>query len=809
MAFFGEARLALRRLRKEPGFAVMTIVILTLAIGANTAIFSVIHAVLIHPSGVDAPERVAMLQTDYAKLGVKFPVVSVPDIADASSLKGKVETSALEQPIGYNLMQDGATQHLDGAQVSWRWFSIFGARPILGRTFVEEEDHLGANQSAVLSYGVWQSAFGGDRNVIGRTITLNQKNYRVVGVMRSDFSWPRGVNIWTPLGLSPDAYDLQNRFNENYYAAVRLRSGVTIEQLRAGLEQKTREEYFSEGQTGYGLKSGWSMAATPLTEFAAGPLRKPLYVLLGVVVLVLLIASANVAGLFLARASSRTREFGIRTALGATAGRLVQQLMTETVILGTAATVFGILLGPVFGKLLLWVIPHSLAEGYVVETSAGVLLFTAGVGLLTCLIAGMGPAIKMASSQKRLNLHEGGRSVTTSVEKQRLRSLFVVSEVAMAFVLLVGTGMFLTSLKQLQQVNPGFNPHGVLAGTVYYAGEAYRDNQEHQTAFVTAVLNGLSGKPGVTSAAATSSLPFSDPFGAGSFDIEGQPKTANDPGPHSEIGTATADYLKVMQIPLLAGRWIDDSDRAHTAPVVVIDSRLAQKYWPNQNPIGQHLRFSSSDPWSTVIGEVGDVRPDSLEQDSGEGMRYYPYSQFPNPYTRFLIRADKDPDQLAKALKLAVSSADPTQTAFNISLLESRVNDSLASRRLVVWLLSAFAGLALVLALVGIYSLIHYVTMQRKNEFGIRMALGAQRGQILSLVMRGALLWVGIGLALGLVLSNIATSTLRHFFTEFGPDAVSTSMMAMAIMIAVGAIAGLAPARQAASVDPASVLRSE
>jgi len=264
-----------------------------------------------------------------------------------------------------------------------------------------------------------------------------------------------------------------------------------------------------------------------------------------------------------------------------------------------------------------------------------------------------------------------------------------------------------------------------------------------------------------------------------------------------------------MQIPLLAGRWISDSDRANTAPVVVIDSRLAHKYWPNQNPIGQRLRMLSSASWSTVVGEVGAVRPDSLEQDSGEGMRYYPYSQFPNEFTSFLIRTDKDPNELTKTFQMAVSSADPTQTAFDISLLESRVNDSLASRRLVVWLLSAFAGLALVLALVGIYSLIHYVTMQRKSEFGIRMALGAQRGQILSLVMRGALLWVGIGLALGLVLSNIATSTLRHFFTEFGPDAVSTSMLAMAIMIAVGAIAGLAPARQAASVDPATILRSE
>jgi predicted permease len=809
MNLFVELRLALRRLSKQPGFMVTTIVTLALAIGANTAIFSVVYAVLMHPSGVDAPERLAVMHTHYAQLGLDFPVVSVPDYADAASLKAQVESAALENGVAYNAVHDGTIEHLDGAQVSWQWFNVFGAKPILGRTFTPEEDHPNANQVAVLSFGMWQSVFGGARDVIGRTLMLDQTPYRVVGVMRSDFDWPRGTAIWTPMGLPPQAFTDDNRFNESYNATIRLRPHVTFAELSAGLASKVREENFREGGNGFGQKSGWEFAAVPLTEFAAGSLRQPLYVLLGVVVLVLLIASANVAGLFLARTSTRNREFAIRTALGASAGSLVRQLLTETLLLAGVATAIGIVLGPVFGRALLWMVPHSLARGYTVNTSLGVLIFTAGMGLLTSLICGVGPAVKMIRSQEHLDLHEGGRSVTASHEKQRLHSLFVIGEVALAFVLLTGTGMFLASLRELQQVNPGFNPHGVLAGTVYYAGATYRDNQQRQEAFVTTALNNLAQQPGVKAAAATSSLPFSNQAGAGSFHIEGRPETANDSGPHSQIATATADYLKVMQMPLLAGRWIGSEDRVHTEPVVVIDEKLAHKYWPAESPIGQKLKFSSKDPWSTIVGVVGNVRSSSLEEDSGDGMRYYPYAQYPNMVASFVVRTEGNPYLFAQILERAITTADSTQTAFDINALESRVNASLASRRLIVWLLTAFSGLALLLALIGIYGLISYVTVQRMNEFGIRMALGARRGQVIALVMKGALLWVGIGLAIGVTMSSLVTSTLKHSFAAFGVDVIPSLLFALVAMLTVGVAAGSLPAQRAASTDPAKTLRNE
>ncbi len=806
MTFFEDLRFALRQLSKAPGFALTAIVTLALGIGANTAIFSVIHAVLMHPSGVDAPERVGIMRTKYANLGLDFPGVSVPDFADALSLKNQVQAAALTRGDSYNILRDGRTEHLDGSQVTWQWFNVFGARPILGRTFTAEEDQKGANSVAVLSYGAWQKVFGGDRNVVGQMVMLNQKPYRVIGVMRSDFDWPRGKEVWTPTGLEPKEYNLDNRFNEGSVGVVRLQPGVSFAQFNAGLAAKSHEEYVREGSKGFAIRSNWGMASSPVTEFAAGPLRKPLYVLFGVVTLVLLIASANVAGLFLARASARTKEFAIRTALGANAWRLVRQMLTETALLAGLATLIGIGIGPVFGKMLLWLVPQSLGEGYVVNLSFGVLAFTAGAGLLTSLIAGIGPSVKMVRSQKRLQLHDGGRSSTVSADKQRLRSAFVIGEVAMAFVLLAGTGLFLASLKQMQEINPGFNPHGVLTGVVIYSGEGYKDNRERQEGFVNAALDNLKAQPGVKSAAATTSLPFSNQDGSSSFFIEGRPIGPNDPGPHSQLSFATADYIKTMQIPLLQGRWISTEDRSNTWPIVVIDQKLAKKYWPGQNPIGQHLRDNGV---ATIVGIVGDVRPDSLEEDVSDGMRYYPYSQVAAGMASFAVRTDGDPLALASALNRAIAAVDPAQTAFNVGTLESRVDASLASRRLIVWLLTAFAGLALVLALVGIYGLISYVTEQRTNEIGIRMALGAQRGQVVRLVMKSALAWVGTGLVIGIAMSYFASSMLKQVFTSFGGGVLSSLAVAMAALLAIGGLAGLIPAQRAASIDPAKTLRSE
>jgi predicted permease len=432
------------------------------------------------------------------------------------------------------------------------------------------------------------------------------------------------------------------------------------------------------------------------------------------------------------------------------------------------------------------------------------------MALMTSLIVGLVPAFRMMRQYRRLELHDGGRSATVSLDKQRIRRIFVIGEIALAYLLLVGTGLFLVNLGKLQQGNTGFNSRGLLAGKVQYAGEEFKKNQQAQAAFVRGTVDRLALQPGVRAAAAVEPLPFDpEPGGSNTFDIEGNPKNADNPEPHSHLTYATPDYLTVMQIPLLAGRWFTDDDRKTAPRVVVIDQRLAHKYWPNQNPIGQHLDSDSANGWATVVGIVGNIRSDSLETDTTDGMRYYPFAQVDDLMANFLVRTDGAPGRLAPAIKHAVNSVDPSQAVSTITSVETLVSDSLAGRRLIAWMLTAFASLALLLAVIGIYALISYVTTQRTSEIGIRMALGAQRSSILHLVLWNALSWVAIGLAVGSLMSLLASALLNRLFAGFGGSTVSSLLAAAMILIIVGGLAGLIPARRMASLDPMRALRAE
>ncbi len=805
-----ELRHALRQLGRMPGFVLTTILTLVLGIGANAAIFSVVNGVLRHPAGVDYPERVAVMKVRYTQFSLDIPFVSVPDLMDAAALKDQVEAASLARDTSFNIVHDGTVEHLPAEQVGVQWFQVFGARPILGRTFTAQEDQPGAGPVAVISYSLWQRAFGGRRDVLGQSIMLDQKPYQVVGVMRSDFDWPRGKQLWVPIALTPQAFAAGERFNEFYYAYLRLRPGISFGQLNAGLAQKMHEEVLREGKNAYGASSGWFLYATPLTQFAAGPLRKPLHVLFAVVALVLLIASANVAGLFLARTSARTREFAIRTVLGANAMAILRPFLIETMLLAGVATLIGIASGPILGRLLLWLIPHSLAEGYSVRVDPALLAFTGAAGLFTALVAGVGPALKLVRQHPSLKLYDGGRSATASVEKQRLRSAFVIAEVAIAFLLLTGTGLFLASLRQLQRVDPGFNPKGVLTASIYYSGDELRRQQPRQAAFIEAVVDNLSHQPGVIAAAAVQPLPF-DPEegGSSSFEIIGRPTGPNDPGPHSQLAYASPGYLRLMQIPLLAGRWISPEDRVNTESVVVIDARLAKRYWPNQNPIGQHISSGRAGHAALIIGVASTIRLTSLEEDSSDGMRYYASAQAEDALTNFLVRTNGDPNALVPVMQRAVASADSAQAAYDIQTLGSLVSASLAGRRLIVDMLAAFAALALLLAIVGIYGLISYITTQRTNEVGIRMALGAQRLDILSLVLSSVFSWIVTGLIIGAALSFVTVTVLRNAFTAFGAGILPSLGGAIVALLTVGAIAAWLPAHRACSIQPVEALRNE
>ncbi|HMF65932.1 MAG TPA: ABC transporter permease [Edaphobacter sp.] len=803
----GNIRYGLRQLRNAPTFTVVAVLTLALGVGANTAIFSVIQAVLLHPAGISEPERVASFHVRYTQLNMPSIGVSVPDFKDAQSLTGVVDSAALSRQASFNASTNSGTEHLQAATVSRDWFRVFGAQPILGRVFSPEEDQKGANYVAVLSYPAWQRIFGGQSDAIGKSMVMDGQTYRVVGVMRSDFDWPRGRDVWVPLGLEPEAYAADKRFNENYDSAVRLKPGVSVEQFNAALAQKRMEEIRREGDKGFAESSGWSMFAQPWTQDAAGDLRKPLFALSAVVLAVLLIACLNVAGLLLARTAGRMRELAIRTALGASVSRIMLQFLVETSLLAGGAALIAVLTGPMIGRLLLLSIPGHLADGFVVQSNPRLVAVTIGCSLLAAFLAGVAPALQVARMQR---VGEFGKSVTSSSSKQRLRSVLVSTEITLAFVLLAGTGMFLVSLRQLQQVDPGFRAEGVLTGSVTLTGAGYRDNDAKQAGVVRDVLSRMQQQPGVVAASATSFVPFSGVgVSSGTFSIQNKPVQEGEPGPHADERSATPGYLAALQIPLMHGRWFTEGDRAETLPVAVIDDVLARAYWPGQNPIGEHVRKGRKSPWMEIVGVVGHVRRDSLEVDENKGVIYMPLEQQPVAMTSFVVRTKGDPQALASSLLNAVRSVDATEAIYDVRTLSSLVGQSLGARQLLVWLLSLFGGLALLLAAIGIYGLLSYTTSQRSAEIGIRMALGAQRWQIAKLVVNDTLVMVGAGLGVGVVAVLAVQRLLAHAFAGVGGGVLASLAIAAAGLLLAAGFAVALPARRSTSVEPAIVLRAE
>ena len=806
----GNLRYAVRQLWRARTFTIVTILTLALGVGANTAIFSVVQAVLLHPAGVDDPARVASFHVRYAQLNLPSIGVSAPDLGDAASLNSIVESAAMVSQTSFNATFDGRTQHLRVGMATWKWFQVFGAEPILGRTFVPEEDQKGANQVVVLSYSVWQNVFGGARDAIGKSLLLDGKSYRVIGVMRSDFDWPRNEQLWIPLGLESAAYGPDERFNEFYDSVARLRPGVSVAQFNVALEQKRLEEIRREGTTSFAQRAGWAMFAQSWTQDAAGDLRKPLFALFAVVAMILLIACANISGLMLARASTRTRELAIRTALGASLRQITMQFLAETMLLAGAATAIAIAAGPALGRLLLLAIPHDLATGFVVHNSLRVMLVAAGFGLVTSLLSGIAPILQVVRSYKDLRLSEQGRSATSGRARQRFRGLLVCSEVALAFLLVAGAGLFLSSLKQLQNIDPGFRSEGVLTGNVTLNASNYRDQPVKEANFLQNVTSRLSQQPGVVAAAAVFPLPFGKgAYPSGSFDIQDRPSAPNDPGPHGDKRWATEGYLRVMEIPLLSGRWFTEDDRADHPHVVVIDDVLARTYWPGRNPIGQHVRNGSNSPWQEIVGVVGHVRRDSLEVDENKGVVYQSMAQNPVGEAAFVVRTKIDPDAMRTTLAEAVHAADSSEAVYDVHSLDSLVDDSLAARRLMVWLLTLFGGLALLLAAIGIYGLLSFTASQRTTEIGIRMALGAQRWQVVSLILRQSFTLIGVGIVAGLVLTFTAQRILTHAFAAMNTGMSGSMLIAAASLVLVAALAAAIPANRSASVDPVVALRNE
>lgn len=804
-----DLRFAARTLLKSPAFTITAIATLALGIGANTAIFGLVNQVLLNPPGIANPERVIAVQVSYDKLNLRNIGVSATDFADVRDCKEAFEHASAMTNEELHYSGVAMPERLKGAAVNAGWFAVFGAQPMLGRVFRPEEDEPNANSVVVLSHAAWVRVLGADRNVVGKTILLNQKPYLVAGVMGPAFRWPRQVDAWVPLGLARSEYTEQNRFNEGMFAYARMKPGLTFDKANAYvhvLAGRTRNAQNDSGA--YARDSGWTMAAVPVTDVIAADTKMPMLVLMGAVGFVLLIACANIAGLLLARTAGRVRDTAVRSALGASPWQLLRPVLAESVLLAGAAAAAGIALAYFAMKALLLVAPQDAVAGLHARIDLRVLSFTAGVSVLAALFFSVAPAWQISRVAPFLSLKGSARSSAPGFGRHGVRAMLVVFETALALVLLVGAGLFLRSLARLQEVSPGFDARGVMTASVALPGAEYT-KQDAKAGFYRATVERLSAIPGAGVAAIGAPIPFSGMGASASFNIEGRVTGPGDPGPHSDLAFVTPGFFEAMGIPLKRGRVFNAQDHEGSAPAVVIDSNLAREYWPNEDPVGRHLRRGSRAAWSTIIGVVGHVTRSNLATDTGKGVAYYCIYQVPIPFASLVVKTQGDPSALTSVIREAVRAVDPNQPVYNTKTLEDMVGESLAPRRFVMRLSAFFAIVALFMAALGLYGLIAYSVTMRTQEIGIRMALGAQTRSVMALIIGQGARLAGFGVLLGAAGALVCSRLIRSELFEVSAfDPVTLGAMAVVLM-AAAIVASYFPARRAVRIDPVRALRIE
>jgi putative ABC transport system permease protein len=801
-----DLRYGARMLLKNPGFTFIAVLALALGIGANSAIFSVVNTLLLRPLPYKNPGELVVVWENATHLGFPKNTPSPANFLDWQKQNTLFQAMAAFAERTFNLTGVGEPERLDGRRVSANLFDLLGVKPIIGRNFVPDEDKPGT-KVALLNESLWKRRFGSDPGVIGRALTLNGESYTVVGVLPNSVRLPAFGNwrdqVWVPLAFTAE----ESASRGNHYLEVigRMKPGVTLEQVRAEMAtiMARLAQQYPEENTRIGT------AVNPLHEEIVGNMKPALLVLLGAVAFVLLIACANVANLLLARAAARHKEIALRLALGADRARLTKQLLVESVMLSLLGAVVGLGLAYAGLQVLTRFMPADVAHAEGIAIDAKVLGFTLLIALATGLIFGLAPASQAKHFNLNDTLKEGGRDAGAGPRGKRLRSALVIAEVAVSFILLIGAGLLINSFMHLRNLDPGFRADHLLALNVDLSETKYPDNPK-RTAFFDEVVRRIQALPGVRSVAVAGNLPFtyngdSMPIGA-----EGIPDPPPDQRPDVIYRAIGPGYFSTMGIPLVRGRDYNDQDTLESTLAVVVSEKTALHFWPNADPIGKRIRNGSTTsdaPWRTVIGVVKDVRQNDFIAEPKMQM-YFAYRQLRSLMPNALIvRTAIDPLSLATSVRNAIWAVDKDQTVANIDSMDHIVAGAVARQRFSMLLLAIFAGVALVLAAVGIYGVMSYSVAQQTREIGIRMALGAQRGDVLKMTIKQGLRLVGFGLLIGLVVAFILTRVMASLLFGISATDPITFITISLVLLAVAMLASYIPSVRAMRVDPMVALR--
>jgi len=809
--FWQDSRYAARMLRKNPGFTAVAVLTLALGIGANSAMFSVVNGILLRSLPFKEPSRLVTVLDTKSSKGADWLFVSPNRFEEWVRHNSAFDQIAAAENCYFKLENQGAPILLQGGCATASFFPMLGVQPFLGRLFTPEEDRPGGNTVAVLSYGCWKEKFGGDPAAIGKTIrrTANDAEFTIIGVLPPDFKFAtENFALWAPINTDPN---YRNRDDHNLLVFARLKDGVTLPQAQTqmdGVAQQLARAYPT-------TSAGWGITVRPLQRFYSSVrnIRQTLWVLLAAVGFLLLIACANVANLLLARATVRRKEIAVRLAVGATRPRLVQQLVTESLLLGVIGGATGFILARLAFKSMMAIAPYIPSfRPNAIQIDSEVLAFAMAISVVASVAFGLTPALRTSRLDLNGSLRDAGRGTRGSRGDRSTRRLLGASEIALAVVLVAGAGLLIESYRNLQTDRLGFNSNHILVSSFCCLDEAHYRTQSDFSAYYTQLFERLRELPGVESVSGTDDLPLRQFQGSGfAFEVQGRPAAGPGSEPTADFFFVEPRYFETMQIPMLRGRAFTDQDNEHSAPVAIISKSLAQRLWSDQDPIGQQLRPFVGDPnprWYRIIGVVADAKQRGLGTEQRPTI-YRTYYQSTVRYTFVLVRTHPDPLSMAAAVKNAIASVDRGLALGVVQTLDQQLAQSVSAQRFSMMLLALFGGLALSLAAIGVYGVTAYTATLRTQEVGVRMALGAQPADIVKLVLGESLRMGLAGVVVGIASALALTRVMRNLLYGVSATDPLTFLAVSAVLVAVALGAGYLPARRAARVDPIVALRFE